>query len=239
MCKFSGGAIPEDVLFEHDTAGFVNYQDLLIPLNDMRNSGEPGTLPRNFLANFALAKIRMEKMQKVFYIIKGDNVAIFSSLPRSEMYRIFEPIQSEGKIEIDPSPEWTSYRLITTNGHYYCLPNYSYIGERIYSNAISATKHFDAGMLLNYKVLYRTYEQDLYRFKDEFPESFNVYSEMANSILFDEYVYYSFLVGYKLQLFNKRKQKQLEQKLTELHHAANSPPTTLNQSTSGESARQC
>jgi hypothetical protein len=229
LVHYSNGVIPVDLLEQHDRAPYFIFGETRISCGGMRNSGEPGTLSRNFLANYLMTKLQLGTLSpNDFVLLKGDNTALFTRTSRTQLEKVFKPLVDLGTIEVDPSPEWTSYKLIQHNSFWNLLPNYSYIGERIFSRVRDPNRILTAGDLDNYTILFKNYFADAFAFEAQYNEFFNDYAKYANCFLFDSGFQKSELVEYKSQLLTKSQR---------IEYGLNKKTTTSRISRSKEIAR--
>jgi len=187
ISHYSHGVIKYGELEDMDKGLYVRFGDKLIDCSLTRNSGEVGTLFRNFLANTGMVRLRLiDALDKVVTVVKGDNTAIFAPFSKSDLLERFSPLEKEGTIEIDKEPEWTNYKLIPENDRYIMVPNYSVFGERIIGKfAQLARKGLqpDSGTIDNYIINMRDMHQHYLRFGAKYPELFNDSAVEAHYIL--------------------------------------------------------
>lgn len=185
---FSQKQILASDILEHDGALYVKFGDSIIDCSEMRNSGEIATLGRNWLANYCFIKLRMvgETPNTMSLLMKGDNSAIFSTLPKHEVLERFREAQNLGTIEIDEQEQWTSYYIHKTTAGYDLIPDYTVISERLMSR-VYLEKELTVADFENYAILFSQFDAMSRSYADQYPELFddvvnNAYNYITSAI---------------------------------------------------------
>jgi hypothetical protein len=103
---------------------------------------------------------------------------------------------------------------------YTLVPNYSYIGERIYGNLINPKKRLEEGDLLNYKTLFTSFKYYEEKFAETMPHLFNFFAYKAYHRLQEENLSIINILEKNPQLLTKKEKQTINKQ-----NASNSKTT--------------